>query len=164
MPLSSVPHWQDVLVALRQIIRATDIHSKKMMRSTGLTVPQMVVLRALSEGGASTARGLAERVSLSQATMTAILQRLEAKDLIRRSRNASDRRVIDVTLTETGAAVVESAPPLLHDAFLTRFERLDSWEQTQILSSLQRVAAMMGAADLDAAPMLDVAPPSDQPE
>jgi len=39
---------------------------------------------------------------------------------------------------------------------MDRFSRLQDWEQSQILSSLQRVAAMMNAGDIDASPVLDL--------
>jgi DNA-binding MarR family transcriptional regulator len=67
----------DVLVALRQIIRATDLHSKHVMKVCGLTVPQLVVLLAIEELGAVTVREISRHVSLSQATVTTILNRLK---------------------------------------------------------------------------------------
>ena len=36
-------YWQDILVALRQIIRATDLHSKRVMKACGLTIPQVIL-------------------------------------------------------------------------------------------------------------------------
>jgi hypothetical protein len=43
---------------------------------------------------------------------------------------------------------------LLQDRFASRFEELEDWEQSQLLASLQRIAAMMDAGELDAAPVL----------
>lgn len=152
----SADYSQDVLISLRQIIRATDLHSKKVMRDCGLTIPQLVVLRAIQALKNVTLRRISEDVSLSQATVTTILNRLEQQDFVIRTRSETDRRVVHSTLTKKGEAVLATSPSLLHDNFVRRFETLEPWEKTSILSALQRVAKMMEAEDLDAAPLLDV--------
>ena len=54
--------------------------------------------------------------------------------------------------------MLEEAPPLLQEQFIEQFGRLEDWEKTQILSSLQRMVAMMEARGLDATPMLATGP------
>jgi hypothetical protein len=46
------------------------------------------------------------------------------------------------------------APKPLQDRFVDRFTKLESWEQHHIVAALERVATMMDAEDLDAAPLL----------
>lgn len=149
-------YWQQVLISLRRIIRATDLHSKRLIKECGLTIPQVMVLRAINDLGNVTVRRISDSVSLSQATVTTILNRLENRGYVARIRSATDRRVVNARLTDAGQKVVETAPPLLHETFIDRFESLAEWEKTQILSALQRVASMMDAEGLDAAPLLDV--------
>lgn len=151
-------YWQDVLVSLRRIIRATDLQSKRMVKSCGLTIPQIMVLRAIDALGDVTVKRISDDVSLSQATVTTILNRLEDRGHIERVRSQTDKRIVNARLTASGREVLASAPPLLHEKFIERFEALESWEKSLILSSLQRVATMMDAEELDAAPMLDIAP------
>lgn len=150
--------WQEVLIALRQIIRATDLHSRKLLKECGLTIPQAVVLRAVQDLGNVTVRRISSHVSLSQATVTTILNRMEQRGLVRRQRNTQDKRVVNVTLTESGETMLVNSPMLLHESFVKRFEGLEPWEQTLILSSLQRVAVMMEAEEIDAAPLLGLGP------
>ncbi|TKB48879.1 MarR family transcriptional regulator [Ferrimonas sediminicola] len=152
-------YWPEVLVALRRIIRATDLQSKRMIKACGLTIPQVMVLRAIDTLGDVTVRRLSGDVSLSPATVTTILNRLQDRGLIERVRSQTDKRIVNARLTEEGVRVLASAPPLLHEKFIDRFENLDDWEKTQILSSMQRVAYMMDAETLDAAPLLDIASP-----
>jgi len=47
----------DVLVALRRIMRASSLHSRKLGKSVGLTVPQLVVIRAIGHEGIGVERG-----------------------------------------------------------------------------------------------------------
>lgn len=143
-----------VLIALRRIIRATDLHSRALGKETGLTTPQLVVIRAIKELEAPTVTGIARAVSLSQATVTTILNRLESKGLLRRQRSKTDRRAVHIHLTATGKALWKGAPEPLQYSFTHRFKSLPSWEQHGIVAALEQVATMMDAQELDAAPML----------
>ena len=129
-----------VIVALRRISRAIDLHSRALVQQHGLTAPQLAALRAVGE--------------LQPVSVTGIFNRLEGRALVRRSRNGEDRRSVLVELTEAGAELLESAPSLLQDRFRSELTRLQQWEQTQLLASLQRIAAMMDAEGIQAAPVL----------
>lgn len=143
-----------VLVSLRRIIRATDLHSRKLGKSTGLTTPQLVIITAIGQKPESTVSDIAKAVSLSLATVTTILNRLEASGLVNKVRSTIDRRRVILSLTEKGLAVLDEAPKPLQDRFAERFNKLENWEQHQIVAAIERVATMMDAEDLDAAPML----------
>lgn len=150
---------KNLLISMRQIIRATDLHSKKLIREYGLTTPQILVLRAADDQTLVTIRMISDSISLSQATVTTILNRLEQRNLVSRERSASDKRTVRVRLTDAGRQVLADAPDLLHESFIRKFNALAQWEQTMLLSSVQRIAAMMEAEKLDAAPLLDVGAP-----
>ena len=137
----------DVLGALRQIIRATDLHSKHVMKVSGLTVPQLVIMIAIEDLGAVTVRQVSQHVSLSQATVTIILNRLEDRGFILRSRNTADKRVVNSSLTEKGKEALLNTPPLMDGQFMRRYSKLDPKEREQILSSLQQLASLMVAVD-----------------
>lgn len=143
-----------VLVALRRITRAIDLHSRGLMQEIGLTAPQLASLQTIAKIQPITVGALAKSVHLSQATMTGILSRLEAKNLVSRSRRGADKRTVVVELTEQGQAVLKNAPSLLQDRFRRELLKLHEWEQTQMLSTLQRIASMMDAEDIDASPVL----------
>lgn len=145
----------EIVSALRRIVRAIDLQSRRMVEECGLTGPQIVVLREASRLNASSISALARAASLGQPTVSGILDRLEAQGLVRRKRNEEDRRAVFVTVTPKGARVLKSAPSLLQDRFRSELSRLEEWERTQILALLQRLAAMMNAEAIDAAPILE---------
>lgn len=151
---------EDVLILLRRIVRAIDLHSKKLSREVGLTTPQLVVLQAIRDSGEVTTGRISEAVSLSQATVTTILDRLEDRGFVERYRSRIDRRVVHLRLTPAGRAALRRAPPLLHVEFRRNFAALSAGKQATILGALRDVAEMMGADTLDAAPLLDVGAPT----
>lgn len=145
---------EQVLVALRQITRAISLHSHNLQQNYGLTAPQLVVLRELDRREEATGGELARAASVSHATVTGILDRLEKRGLVQRSRSAQDKRRVPARLTEAGRLVLRSAPRPLQTQFVARLRELEAWERTSILSCLQRVAALMGAERLEGLPGL----------
>jgi len=154
---------EQVLINIRQIIRATDLYSRRLSKQVGLTAPQLLILQAIRGLGAVSISKLASEVSLSQATVTTIIDRLEGRCLVARHRSTKDKRVVHATLTEAGEAMVLQAPTPLQEEFSRRFEALADWEKSMIVSALQRVAAMMNAEDIDASPVLHVGDSIEQP-
>src|SRR6056297_1108092 len=147
---------KDLLIALRQITRAIDLNSKRLSKTTGMTAPQLLILQTLSDkGGVAKPSEVAREVHLSQATVTSIADRLTKAKFVERKRNETDRRVIDLVLTEQGNDKLLEAPEPLQDSFLSSFDKLEAWEKSLMVSSVQRVASMMNAEDLDAAPILE---------
>ena len=147
---------EEVLVALRRVIRGTDLYSKHLAKTTGLTAPQMLLLQTIRNMGKVTIGELANEMSLSQATVTSILDRLEKRQLVYRERSQQDKRKVHAHLTEQATEVLKEAPIPLQEQFTKQFDELQEWEQMMIIASLQRVAKMMDAHNIDAAPVLDL--------
>jgi DNA-binding MarR family transcriptional regulator len=143
-----------ILIALRRIVRAIDQHSRRLAQDFGLTGPQLVILRELARNGGMHVAELAESISLSHATVTDILNRLEKRGLVSRERSLTDRRRIIVTATKRAQMHISQSPPLLQETFSAQLAKLQDWELTQTLSVLQRVALMMDASQVDASPLL----------
>lgn len=145
---------EEVLIALRRVIRATDIHSRYLAKTIGLTAPQIVLLNTVQSHHNTTISELAHEMSVSQSTVTNILDRLEGRGLIIRERSSQDKRKVHVLLTHAGSTMLKDAPIPLQDQFTQQFDGLQQWEQSMIISSLQRIAQMMNAESIDASPLL----------
>jgi DNA-binding MarR family transcriptional regulator len=143
------------LIALRRILRATDSYARDLAQSAGLTAVQFRALQLIAEKGHCTATEIAQRMLVSQATVTALVDKLVRKGMVTREKSRTDRRQTNITLTEQGRATVDNAPDPLQQQFVTKFNGLEDWEQSMIVASLERVAAMLNAADIDASPVLD---------
>ncbi|MEO0982607.1 MAG: MarR family transcriptional regulator [Pseudomonadota bacterium] len=144
------------LIAMRRILRVTEMQSKKLAKVAGLTPSQLLLLQFLDEPGEATAGDVAKAVKLSQATVTSLIDKLQTRGLVNRRKSERDRRRIYVVLTEAGRETLDAAPDLLQDTFESRFLKLADWEQAMVVAGLERVASLLDAEDLDAAPILDV--------
>lgn len=134
---------EGVSAAIRNIVRAVALHSRWLVEEHGLTAPQIATLRAAYRLGRASTGELARAVRLSQPTVTGILDRLERKTLVTRCRHDRDRRSIMVSVTPEGASALHAVPSPLHRRFRRELAKLEDWEQTMILATLQRVAWMM---------------------
>ena len=147
----------EIVGALRRIMRAIDVHSHHLLDAYGLTGPQLTVLREAAKISGAPASALARAVHLSRPTVTGILDRLERRGLIRRDPDPRDRRSFSVWVTAAGSQVLSGAPSLLQDRFRRELASLEDWERTQILATLQRIAAMMDAEAILAEPPREAA-------
>ncbi len=147
---------EEVLVSIRQIIRAIDLHSKRLSKESGLTGPQLILMRSIKELGEVTIRQLSNHTNMSQATATTILDRLERNELVKRVRSSQDKRKVHAYLTEKGEVLLQDAPTPLQQNFINKFQKLEEWEQSLLLSSVQRISSMMNAEDIDVAPVLEL--------
>lgn len=109
----------------------------------GLTGPQLIILKEISEYDEISVGDIAKKVSLTQGTMTGILERMEKRDLVARRRSSEDKRRVMVKITESGMKLLRNSPPLMQEIFVEKFNQLPDWIQTMILSSLQHLVVIM---------------------
>ena len=136
-------------------MRATDGGNRKLATATGLTPSQLLVLREVEARDEVTPGSIAQRLQFSHATITAIADRLVDLGLVTRTRGERDKRQILLNATAEGRQRLADAPDMLQEIFAERFAALPAWEQAMILAGTERLAVILGAGDLDAAPLLD---------
>lgn len=146
----------ELLVSLRRIMRAVYLHSKQLEKQAGLTVPQVLIMRAVAHADGLPVSRIARAVSLSQGTVTSVLDRLENRGYVQRRRDPVDRRLVAVSLTAEGRARLAGAPGLLQEGFVRRYGQLPDWEQSLLIAAVQRIASLMDAQSVEAAPILQV--------
>ena len=145
---------QSCLIALRRILRVTEMNERALARQSGVTTPQLIVMQIVADAGEATLKTIAGRAGVGQATATALIDRLEARGFAKRERGSTDRRQVFVSLTAAGRAALEAAPDPLHARFVSRFESLPEWEQAMLVAALERTAGLLDASELDASPVL----------
>jgi DNA-binding MarR family transcriptional regulator len=158
--LPATPIWdadsleRGIVRSLRRIIRAVGLYSKELLGKRNLTTSQLATLRQLARRGALSAGDLARGISVSQATITGIVDRLESRALVTRVRDREDRRRVVIDLTEAGREVVATSPPPLHERFVLRLAELPTEEREEIARVLDRIVEMMEVEDVEASPVL----------
>jgi DNA-binding MarR family transcriptional regulator len=135
---------ESILHSLRRISRAIDLYSRHLAARCNLTTPQLICLRHIASGPSSPGM-IASAVALSPPTVTGILDRLEARSLVVRSRHPQDGRRLVVELTEQGRKLLAEAPRPLQERFAQSLARLSQEEQQAMDETLKKMVAMMEA-------------------
>lgn len=149
-----------VLKSIRKIARALDIHSRYMNKVSGLTLPQLIVLRCVRDLGEPSGSAIAKEVDLSPPTVLGILDKLSTKGFIERQRLPTNRRVVVSRLTDKGEAILHASPSPLGDSFARKFFTLDEQERQQVLQCLEKVAEFTKSDKLEEiAKIVDIEPP-----
>ncbi len=154
---------EDALIALRRIQRMTEMASKRLAQTAGLTPSQLSVLRMLDEGDDVSAGQIVEATQLKHATITSLVDKLEARGFVARERCETDRRRVWLHLLPAGKIALSKAPDPLHETFSTGFDALPDWHQSMLVSALERAVTLLDADMLDAAPVLDVGELDEKP-
>ena len=121
---------------MRRLQQAGEVHAKRLARFGGLTPMQLMILRVMEGEGRMTASGLSRRVSLSAATLSGMLERLEERGLLLRQRDEEDRRRQWLSVSEAGRALLVAAPPLLPPALRSALAALPEWEKHSLTAAL----------------------------
>lgn len=101
---------EQICFALYSASRALTARYRELLAPLGLTYPQYLVMLVLWEAQPVSVSQLGERLHLDSGTLSPLLRRLEAAELITRTRTASDERVVEVHLTEQGRRMHGEAP------------------------------------------------------
>jgi MarR family transcriptional regulator, organic hydroperoxide resistance regulator len=98
---------------------------RKLLPKLGLTYSQYLVMMVLWEQDELTVSDIGERLFLDSATLTPLLKRMEAAELITRVRAANDERQVIITLTKGGSALRNKAADLQNEVFCATECNLD---------------------------------------
>ncbi|MGK6307111.1 MarR family winged helix-turn-helix transcriptional regulator [Variovorax sp. DT-64] len=113
--------------------------ASQMSEPSGPTFPQWAPLFKLHMGHATTVAELARECQLDTGAMTRLLDRLEAKGLCRRVRSVSDRRVVNIELTEEGREAARQVPHVLCSVQNELLAGFSTEEWVQLKSYLRRL-------------------------
>lgn len=134
---------KSIIIALRKMMQQMDYYSRKLNKQYGLTVPQIICLSEIYENGMMTISSLSKKVFLSMSTLVGVIDRLEEKELVKRTRDLKDRRTIYIGSTEKGRDFVAASPYLLHNKLNENLQVFTEDEQIVITNSINLLVNLL---------------------
>lgn len=113
--------------------------TKEVARQHGLTGPQVTAIKVLENFGALSLTDLSARMSATNSTMTGIADRMERDGLVERIRSETDRRVVQIELTEKGRALAAQIPVASMALFADALRSLDERDRRDLTRILRRL-------------------------
>ncbi len=135
-----------VFEALVRMAWAARRHDQSLARRWGVTATQLSALRVLERAGELSHGELAARLFLGPSTLTDLVDRLEARGLVRRRRSTADRRQVHVSLDRAGRARLREVPRGVSKfgALRRMIAELPPAEAAGFLAVLERMGALLG--------------------
>lgn len=143
----------EVIDNLRRIFQAINEYSKNAERETGLTGPQLWAVKILANSSPLRVSDLACQMCLRSATVVGILDRLEGKGLVTRTRSKEDRRAVDLQLTEMGQGIAAKAPEVAQALLLKGLEDLTDEQFSHVVDGMQIMVRVLGAEHITPQPL-----------
>lgn len=135
--------------SLRRVVRCLHDASADTARALGVTSAQLFVLRELSKAEPLTISGLAEATATSQGSVSEVVTRLAARNLLTRRRSGADRRRVEIRLTASGRELLTRAGDTVQERLIIGFERLPVRAQHSLADCLDLWLAAAGLAGVE---------------
>jgi MarR family 2-MHQ and catechol resistance regulon transcriptional repressor len=135
-------------VKLNRATKAMLAFVERRVAAAGLTLTQLGVLEAILHKGPMHQRELGRKVLTSAGNLTDVIDKLEARCLVRRDRR--DGRSVQVALTEAGRALIEGLFPQHAGDIAACFDPLSPAEVATLDGLLRRVGHRAAALDAEA--------------
>lgn len=136
---------QAVVDNLRRVFQAINEYSKNAEKKTGLTGPQLWAIKLLANESPLKVSELARRMFLTPATVVGILDRLETKGLVTRTRSKEDRRVVDIDLTGVGKDLIAKAPEVAQVMLVKGLDDLTDEQFSNVEEGMKQMVRILGA-------------------
>jgi len=141
---------KQVIYLIRRLIQAEELYTKELEKKYRVSVPQLSCLLALYENGPMPPSQVAKHIMVKSSTVTGIIDRLEQKGLVERSRISSDRRVITIGLTESGRMLAQNSPLPIQERIVDGYKDLPSNEREDIIRALKKLSSMLDSNAMEA--------------
>ncbi len=142
------PAGLDVLEQLRVIVRLASAHSAGLERSTGLPGAQLWALHEVAEADGLSVGDLAQRLRVHQTTVSNLLNRLEARALVKKGRSPEDGRIVRVHLTAAGRRLLKKAPgPSARGLLPSVLDEMDAAQLKKVHAGLALLLDRLGGFD-----------------
>ena len=142
----------EILINLRKIIRSVNLESKRIEKEYGISIPQLLCLSYLNEKESFLAshKEIKDFLQLNASTVTGIISRLEKKGLVARLPKREDKRVGLITITASGADLLEKTPEPLHELLSLKLRNLSSEDLQKLQNAFSLIINFLDIENIDA--------------
>lgn len=124
--------------AVRGIVRALRLNTRAIELKMGISLAQLFVLQQLAERPAESLNELAERTATHQSSVSVVVRRLVDRGYVTRTISATDKRRIEIDVTQTGRSLLDGAPTTIQAQMVTALRALSESDQTTLADLLER--------------------------
>jgi DNA-binding MarR family transcriptional regulator len=143
-----------VLDSIRRIVQLLRRSANAAEKHVGLSSAQLFVLHKLADVKCLSVGELAERTLTSQSSVSEVVQKLVTGNYVARTRSTRDARSVELSLTDSGRAILEKAPVAPQDHLLAGLQRMPPRDRKQLARLLGRLVKETGMVNVTLSPKM----------
>ncbi|WP_231147819.1 MarR family winged helix-turn-helix transcriptional regulator [Clostridium botulinum] len=131
-----------IALLIKEINSKINFKVTEELKNIGLTVPQITAIKFIAHRKQVTSSELSEEMSITKATVSGIIDRLEKMNIIKRVRSKEDRRIVYIVFSDEGLNLAKDIRDIMNNCFENIFNNVSEEELVNIennLSSLLKV-------------------------
>jgi DNA-binding MarR family transcriptional regulator len=140
---------KEIVAGILRLYRAVYLDSLKTSKRFGLTGSQSAVLRAILAHGALSSAELSRKLCVTPSNITGVIDRLEKKGLVERVRQREDRRVVLITLTESGKELSKQLPDPIERKLISGLVDLGPEQVHALSDAMNRIVDLISAERIE---------------
>ena len=144
----------EIVGAIRRLVRAVYLDTSKMSKQFGLTGAQSAILRTLVKSGPISSAELSRMLYVTPANITGIIDRLEKKGLVERTRKDGDRRIALITLTESGTNLSKTLPDPIESKLISGLADLEHGHVQMLELALKQILNLIDVKGIEETPLV----------
>lgn len=141
------PDHLDVLKKIRIVIRAAQRHSAWIEKHCGVSGAQLWMMQELQDAPGLRVGEIAHRMAIHQTTVSNLLDTLEKRGYVVKTRDPDDQRAVRLSLSEQGSELLEHAPKPARGLLPEALEQLAPERLLQLNQGLQGLVDSIGVLD-----------------
>ena len=140
---------REIIFSIRKLMQGAELYTKELNKKYHVSAAQLNCILTLYEQGSLPPSQIAKYMMVKSSTVTGVVDRLEQKGLVTRTRNSPDRRIINIELTETGKKLARNAPPPIQQKIIDGIKKLPEKEIKRVVIALTKLSDMLDVQDLE---------------
>lgn len=144
------PDPLETLGKFRIVIRAAQRHSAAIQKQCGVSGAQLWMLQEIADAPGLRVGELAARMAIHQTTTSNLIDALEKRGYLKKSRDEADQRVVNLLLTPAGTRVLRKAPQPARGLLAEALARVDPKKRAQLDAGLQALLDVIEDVDSSA--------------
>ena len=159
-PADAPDGLRGVVDALRRIVRELRLSAREAERGAGISGAQLFVLQALASQSAASLNELAERTVTDQSSVSVVVKRLVARNLVTRRPSRADARRVELAVTASGRKLLARCPEPTQVKLVSALRRLSARELHELTAGLAGLIREMGLGETSVRMFFDDESPS----
>lgn len=138
-----------ILIAslIKEVYLKLNNNIAKEFRDTGLTAPQLMLIRIMAKNGKLKVTDIGTMMNLTKGTVSGIIDRLESQDILLRERSSEDKRIVYVELSEKGKNLTKTMKGTMNDYFSSLFADCSEEQMDTVIEGLKILKSVVDNLD-----------------